>query len=112
MNLSDITLTQQEIAILNKDLTFIPTPTWKMKSPQEAISLHKQRLRLEYLYQDTANDLNPFKKKSQYTPITSGNSALENYLSNTETAILAHCMTPQHKIKKQPHEIREKPSKP
>ena len=94
MNLTDIELTEDETSVLKKGLSFIPTPHGNLSTLQQSIDQYKRTLRLDYLYQGQDRELNPFKKKSSYTPTTSNNKTLEKYLEDTELALHTTCSTP------------------
>ena len=98
MNLSNVPLTEDEIAILEKGLLFIPTPTGNLRPLEKPIEQYKRTIRLDYSLQDNTQQPNPFKKKSNYNPTTSNNPSLEKYLKMTETEIMTHCNKPHFKI--------------
>ena len=86
MNLSNIPLTDDETAILEKGILFIPTPTSNMRPLQDTTNEYKRTLRLDFLFQGKENELDPFKKRSNYTPLTSGNTTLETYLTRNRNS--------------------------
>ncbi len=86
VNLSSKTLTEEEIIVLHKGLSYIPTTN----VPNRSILLQDygayiRRLRLTYRFRNSTTEYkkNPFKKKSTYIP-PHGNTALETYITNTE----------------------------
>ena len=85
INLSNISLTPAELDILEKGLLFIPTPHNKPHNIMPSVKRYQRNLRLDYIFHDTEDsEKHPFKPKSKYTPSSSGNATLEQYLSNTE----------------------------
>ncbi|XP_070556531.1 uncharacterized protein [Ptychodera flava] len=88
-NLSSHKLTTAEINALGKGLKFIPTP----KRPHrihltQDVNKFIRRIRLQYIMRHKKTENHEFKVKSMWTPHTSENTNLENYLEATKLALV------------------------
>ena len=97
INLSNVTLSNAEIKLLSRGLTFVPTPrriTWS--EIQADLNEFARRLRLkEYFYNpdDITNTLtnmaHPFKCKSTWTPPSGKEAALDTFINAIEQDLMS-----------------------
>ena len=82
-NLSSKSLTSVQFDVLSRGLLFIPNPLGPMVPIEKDVNEFSRLLRLAYVFRDAPSALpHPFKPKSGYTPLSSGNEILEQFLGN------------------------------
>ena len=90
INLSKRNLSDAEISLLSKGLKFVPTPSSVNKARiKEELEIFCRKLRLKWHFRNDEREItiNPFQKKSKFTPKRS-DAAIEIYLSRLEEEIL------------------------
>ena len=83
-NLSDYKMSDVEYTALGRGLNYIPTPSRpKPKDLMLDTSKYVRRMRINYIMHDKDSDefIHPFRTPSKWVPKTSGNTFLEEYLS-------------------------------
>ena len=85
--MSSITLTQDQINILSKGLLFIPTSDKPLPGIEPDIDVFARRLRLAYLFRDSADSQHPFHTPSSFTPDHTDNRCLEKYINDMYTLL-------------------------
>ena len=89
-NYSDKVLSDTQIIALAKGLKHIPTPKQPPRSKLvEDFDLYARRMRIKYIMHAKKDKFNPFRLKSQWTPLDSENHKLEGYLEETKK-LLCH----------------------
>ena len=85
VNLSGCDLDDNELAVLEKGLTFIPQRFPKTATKLQAdFDAFAKRLRIQYIFRDrTPLPYDPFRPKSKRPFVSSENEALERYISET-----------------------------
>ena len=87
-NYSDIVLSDIQIIALAKGLKHIPTPKKPLRSKLvEDFDLYARRMRIKYIMHTKKDKFNPFRLKSQWTPLDSENHKLEGYLEETKKSL-------------------------
>ena len=69
-NLPDYILTVEELSVLTKGLSFVPSPTKTFKQDtNRSWNKFKTRMLTQYFFRNNIHDkISPFKKKSSWTP--------------------------------------------
>ena len=82
-NLSDPILTEDELSVFTKVLTFVPTLTKSFKQDtNRSWNKFKTRMLTQYFFLNNIHDkISPFKKKSSWTPPPSDNPKLTNFFN-------------------------------
>ena len=90
-NLSDHILTEDELSVLTKGLSFVPTPTKTFKQDtNRSWNNFKNRMLTQYFLRNNIHDkISPFKKISSWTPPSSGNPTLTNFFTRTEQDLIS-----------------------
>ena len=102
VNLSSHNLNNDEISILKKGLSFVPTPPPPTAAAQLTdLYLFSRRLKLQFFFREheDTSERNPFKPTSGWTPIIYNEPALDIYLKLLENDTI------NHKNKKHKHNI-------
>ena len=89
VNISNVPLSSTEIQLLSRGLSFCPKPfnidQFQLK---EDVKHFFRRLRLrEFFYDPDDTTINPFKRKSKWTPPIKREPALETYIKSVEREI-------------------------
>ncbi|XP_070555267.1 uncharacterized protein [Ptychodera flava] len=110
INLSDVPLTEAEVSLLERGLTFCPTPLKvnKIQLDTDASSFYR-RLRLAEFFHDDDDtsqltNENPFRKKSCFSPQINRDPFLETYIALVTEDIKKHKCTNYSKDNLKPHE--------
>ena len=90
-NLSDHILTEDELSVLTKGLSFVPTQKKTFKQDtNKSWNKFKTRMLTEYFFRNNIHDkISPFKKKSTWTPPPSVNTPLTNFFTRTEQHLVS-----------------------
>ena len=92
-NLSDPILTEDELSVLTKGLSFVATPTKTFKEDtNKSWNKLKTQMLTQYFFRNNIHDkIPPFKKKSSWTPplSLSDNSTLTNFFTRTEQNVIS-----------------------
>ena len=89
-NYSNIELSDIQIIALAKGLKHIPSPKQPLRSKLvEDYNIFARRMRIKYIMHAKKGKFNPFRLKSQWTPLDSENHKLEGYLEETKK-LLCH----------------------
>lgn len=100
-NLSDITLCDAEITALGKGLKFIPFSKVKINDIMRDFKITERNMRLRVLLANTKQkEVTAFKKKSSFSPLTSGSNNLENYLFATKLELAKLKFGKRHNLSK------------
>ena len=86
-NFSDHIVTEDELSVLTKGLSFVPTPTKTFKqNTNRSWNKFKTRMLTQYFFRNNIHDkISSFKKKSNWTPLTpTDNPTLTNFFTRTE----------------------------
>ena len=96
--LSDHTLTEDEISVLTKCLSFVPTPTKTFKQEtNKSWDKFKTRIVTQYFFRYNIHDRPPFfKSKFNWTHVPSDKSTLVDFFTNVEK-VLTSINTPCRK---------------
>ena len=90
-NLSDHILTEGELSVLTKGLSFVPTPTTTFnRDTNRSWNKFKTRMLTQYFFRNNIHDkISPFKKKSRWTYVPSDNLTLTNFFTRTEQDLIS-----------------------
>ena len=90
-NLSDHILTEDELSVLTKGLSFVPTPTKTFKQDtNRSWNKFKTHMLTQYFFRNNIHDkISPFKRKSSWTPPPSDNPTLTNFFTRTEQDLIS-----------------------
>ena len=88
VNLTDQTLTESQVSLLQKGLKFIPTPSdHKPTQIQQSFSKFRRLLYLKYHFRSDTNNPHPFRLRSQWEPPTPDNPNLLKYMAETRESL-------------------------
>ena len=88
VNLTDQTLTESQVSLLQKGLKFIPTPSdHKPTQIQQSFSKFRRLLYLKYHFRSDTNNPHPFRLTSQWEPPTPDNPNLLKYMAETRESL-------------------------
>ena len=90
-NLSDHILTEDELSVFIKVLTFVPTLTKTFKQDtNRSWNKFKTHMLTQYFFRNNIHDkISPFKRKSSWTPPPSDNPTLTNFFTRTEQDLIS-----------------------
>ena len=90
-NLSDATLTDNQVSVISKGLKFIPTPVTNENNIRRQLlrdfEHFARRMRLQFIFHGQDKEPHPFHVKSNWIPPVQSSVALESYLENVKLAL-------------------------
>ena len=90
-NFSDHILTEDELSVLTKGLSFVPNPTKTFKQDtNRSWNKFKTRMLTQYFFRNNIHGkISPFKKKSSWTLPPCNNPNLTNFFTRTEQDLIS-----------------------
>ena len=90
-NLSDATLTDNQVSVISKGLKFIPTPVTNENNTRRQLLYDfehfARRMCLQFIFHGQDKEPHPFYVKSNWIPPVQPSVALESYLENVKLAL-------------------------